>query len=70
MPRLIQFAVTLKDTQWTIFRDGQVVAQGMSRSRALEEAERLAHAEMEAGAEVELLIQDYIGKLSTRSTLG
>jgi hypothetical protein len=52
---LVQFAVTLKDGEWTVFKDGAVLTNGMSRSRAIEEAE--------------LLVQDYIGQLITRRTL-
>jgi hypothetical protein len=66
---LVQFAVTLKDGEWTVFKDGAVLTNGMSRSRAIEEAERLAHEAVAAGDEVELLVQDYIGQLITRRTL-
>jgi hypothetical protein len=66
---LVQFAVTLKDGEWTVFKDGEVLTNGMSRSRAIEEAERLAYAAAGAGEQVELLVQDYIGQLISRRTL-
>ena len=65
---MVQFAVTQKDGEWTVFRDGQVVAQGMSRSRAIEQAETLAHDAAEAGVPAELLVQDYTGQLVSRHT--
>jgi len=36
---MVQFAVTLKDAQWTVFKDANPVAQGMSRSEAVTMAE-------------------------------
>jgi hypothetical protein len=51
-----------------VFRDGQVVARGMSRSRAIEQAETLAHDAAEAGEAAELLVQDYTGQLVSRQT--
>ena len=65
---MIQFAVTQKDGEWTVFRDGEVVASGMSRSRAVEQAETLAHDAAEAGEAAELLVQDYTGELVSRRT--
>jgi hypothetical protein len=65
---MVQFAVTQKDGEWTVFRDGDVVFSGMSRSRAVEQAETLAHDAAEAGEETELVVQDYIGELITRHT--
>ena len=65
----MQFAVTLKDGEWTVFKDGAVLTSGMSRSRAIEQAERLAYEAAGAGEPVELLVQDYIGQLISRRTL-
>ena len=65
---MVQFAVTQKDGEWTVFRDGEVVFSGMSRSRAIEQAETLAHDSVEAGEATELLVQDYTGELATRHT--
>jgi hypothetical protein len=65
---MVQFAVTQKDGEWTIFRDGEVVTTGMSRSRAIEQAETLAHDAAEAGEATELLVQDYMGEVITRHT--
>ena len=63
---MVQFAVALKGREWTLFRNGEVLAQGMSRSRAVEQAEVLAADAREAGQEVELLVQDYVGELKRR----
>ena len=65
----MRFAVTLKDGEWTVFKDGDVLTNGMSRSRAIEAAERLAREAIDAGEQVELLVQDYIGQLIGRRTL-
>ena len=65
---MVQFAVTQKDGEWTVFRDGEVVTSGMSRSRAIEQAQMLAHDASEAGERAEVLVQDYTGELTTRPT--
>jgi len=65
---MVQFAVAQNEGEWAVFRDGEVLRRGMSRSRAVEEAESLAGEAREAGDEVELLVQDYIGELRTRRT--
>lgn len=63
---MIQYAVTLKDGDWTVFRDGEQLAHGMSRSAAVRMAEGLAFDAEEEGHTVELLIQDYTGELAHR----
>ena len=63
---MVQFAVAMKDKDWTVFRDGEVLAQGMSRSRAIEQAQDLAADAREAGHDVELLVQEYFGELKRR----
>ena len=65
---MVQFAVTQKDGEWTMFRDGEAVFSGMSRSRAVEQAETLAHDAAEAGEATELLVQGYTGELTSRLT--
>jgi hypothetical protein len=67
---MVQFAVTLKNGEWTVFKDGAAVASGMSRSKAIEQAEALAFGAEEAGEDVELLIQDYTGHLGARRSGG
>jgi hypothetical protein len=67
---MVQYAVTLKDGEWTVFKDGEVLLAGMSRSKAIQEAESLAFAAEEAGEDVELLIQDYTGRLGARRSGG
>jgi hypothetical protein len=66
---MVQFAVTLKDAEWTVFENGKIVAQGMSRSRAIEQAHDLTRRAAEDGEAVELLVQDYMGMLTTRRAM-
>lgn len=65
---MVQFAVTLKDGDWTVFNDGQPVAGDLSRSAAVQMAKDLAFEAEERGETVELLIQGYYGELSRRVT--
>ena len=67
---MVQFAVTLKNAEWTVFKDGAPIAQGMSRSKAVEMAEGLAFAAEEAGDDVDLIIQGYTGELVERHSGG
>lgn len=67
---MVQYAVTLKDGDWTVFRDGEPVAGDLSRSAAIEMAKGLAFDAEERGEAVEVLIQDYYGSLSRRLTGG
>ena len=60
---MIQFAVTLRDGEWTVFQDGVPMEQGMSRSAAIQRAEKLAFEAEERGEPVELLIQEYTGEM-------
>ena len=61
---MVQYAVTLKQGDWTVFKDGEAIASDMSRSAAVEMAEGLAFEDEERGEPVELLIQDYTGELA------
>ena len=67
---MVQYAVTLKDGDWTVFRDGSAIEHGLSRSAAVQMAKDLAFEAEEAGEGVELLIQGYYGDLSRRLTGG
>lgn len=67
---MVQYAVTLKDGDWTVFRDGQPVAARLSRSAAVQMAKELAFEAEGRGEAVELLIQSYYGELSRRLTGG
>jgi hypothetical protein len=67
---MIQFAVTTKDGEWTVFRDAKPLAHGMSRSQAVKLAEELAFEAEEIGEAVELLVQDYTGELKARYSGG
>jgi hypothetical protein len=67
---MVQYAVTLKDGDWTVFRDGQPMERGMTRSAAIQLAKDLAFEAEEEGQEVELLIQGYYGDMSRRLTGG
>ncbi len=66
---MVQFAVAMKDREWTIFRDGEVLRRGISRSRAIEDAAGRARDALETEEEVELLVQDYIGELTRRRVI-
>jgi len=66
----MQFAVTLKDGEWTVFRDAKPLAHGMSRSEAVKLAEELAYEAEAAGDDVQLLVQDYTGQLKARYSGG
>jgi hypothetical protein len=61
---MVQFAVAMKDAEWTVFRDGVAIHQGVSRSSAIALAEDLAFAAEEAGEDVDLIIQSYTGELT------
>lgn len=65
---MVQFAVTLKDGDWTVFSDGQPIESELSRSAAVQLAKDLAFEAEERGESVELLIQGYYGELSRRVT--
>ena len=67
---MVQFAVTMKDGDWTVFEDGQATASGLSRSAAVQMAQDLAFKAEENGETVELLIQGYYGEMSRRLTGG
>ena len=67
---MVQFAVTLKDGDWTVFSDGEPMAGNLSRSAAVQLAKDLAFEAEERGEAVELLIQGYYGDLSRRLTGG
>ena len=65
---MVQYAVTLKDGDWTVFNDGKPVAGDLSRSAAIQMAKDLAFEAEERGETVELLIQGYYGDMSRRLT--
>ncbi len=65
---MVQYAVTLKDGDWTVFSEGQPVAGGLSRSAAVQMAKDLAFEAEARGEAVELLIQGYYGEVSRRLT--
>jgi len=67
---MVQYAVTLKDGDWTVFSDGEPKARGLTRSAAIQMAKDLAFAAEERGDTVELLIQGYYGDLSRKLTGG
>jgi hypothetical protein len=67
---MVQYAVTLKDGDWTVFADGEPRARGLTRSSAIQMAKDMAFAAEERGDAVELLIQGYYGDMSRRLTGG
>jgi hypothetical protein len=67
---MVQYAVTLKDGDWTIFQDGKPIEHELTRSAAIQLAKILAFEAEERGEPVELLIQGYYGDLSRKLTGG
>lgn len=67
---MVQYAVTLKDGDWTVFKDGGPIERGLTRSAAIQMAKDLAFEAEERGETVELLIQGYYGEMSRRLTGG
>lgn len=65
---MVQYAVTLKDGDWTVFCDGVAMEHGMTRSAAIQLAKDRAFDAEERGEAVELLIQGYYGDMSRRLT--
>jgi hypothetical protein len=67
---MVQYAVALKDGDWTVFCDGHAAQHGLSRSAAIQLAKGLAFQAEERGETVELLIQGYYGDMSRPRTGG
>ena len=67
---MVQYAVALKDGDWTIFKDGEPIEHDLTRSAAIQLAKILAFESEERGEVVELLIQGYYGDVSRRVTGG
>lgn len=67
---MVQYAVTLKGGDWTVFKDGEPLASNLSRSAAVEMAETLAFEAEECGEPVDLLIQGYTGELGHKHSGG
>ncbi len=65
---MVQYAVTLKDGDWTVFSDGRPMAGDLTRSAAVQMAKDLAFEAEARGETVELLIQGYYGEVSRRMT--
>lgn len=63
---MIQYAVTRKGQDWAVFQGGEAIAQGLSRSAAIEMAQRLVFEAEGRGEAVEFLTQGYYGDLSRR----
>jgi hypothetical protein len=67
---MVQYAVTLKDGDWTVFKDGDPVEHELTRSAAIRLAKDMAFQAEERGETVELLIQGYYGEMSRKVTGG
>jgi hypothetical protein len=67
---MVQYAVALKNGDWTIFQDGHPIEHDLTRSAAIQLAKILAFEAEERGEAVELLIQGYYGDLSRKLTGG
>ena len=65
---MIQYAVTRKDGDWTVFRDGEALTRDLSRSAAIQMAKDLAFDAEIRGLAVEVLIQGYYGEIARRFT--
>ena len=62
---MLRFAVVQKGSEWLVLRNGEPLANGLSRSQAIELADRLAF-ESEESEDVEILVQDYTGEVHAR----
>jgi len=67
---MVQYAVTLKDGDWTVFTNGNAIEHGLSRSAAIQMAKDLAFDAEERGETVELLIQGYYGDMARKLSGG
>lgn len=67
---MVQYAVTTRDGDWTVFKDGAPIESDLSRSAAIQIAKALAFEAEERGETVELLIQGYYGDMSRKLTGG
>ena len=62
---MLRFAVLQKGPGWVVLRDGQPLAEGLSRSQAISLADQLAF-QSEETEDVEILVQDYTGEVQAR----
>ncbi|MDD3837394.1 MAG: hypothetical protein WCY15_03645 [Phenylobacterium sp.] len=67
---MVQYAVALKSGEWSVFRDGELLAHDMTRSAAIQMAKEMAFEAEERGDTVELLIQGYYGELTRKISGG
>jgi hypothetical protein len=67
---MAQFAVVLRDQEWTVFKDAAPVATFLTRSAAIEAAEAMAFEAEDQGLPVELVIQDYYGSVAGKHSGG
>ena len=67
---MVQYAVTLKDGDWTVFKDGEPIEHDLTRSAAIQMAKIMAFEAEERGETVELLIQGYYGEMARKLTGG
>ena len=65
---MIQYAVTQKDGDWTVFCDGEPLTGDLSRSAAIQLAKDLAFDAETRGLAVEVLIQGYYGEMARKFT--
>ncbi|HEY0435822.1 MAG TPA: hypothetical protein VGC92_04230 [Phenylobacterium sp.] len=62
--------MTLKDGEWTVFKDAKPLDHQLTRSAAIQMAKALAFEAEERGESVELLIQGYYGDVARKVTGG
>ena len=65
---MVQYAVTLKNGEWTVFQDGKPIEHQLTRSAAIKMAKDMAFQAEERGETVELLIQGYYGEVARKVT--
>lgn len=63
---MVQFAVILKDQEWTVYKDAAPLHTYLTRSAAIEAAEAMAFQAEEDGEPVDLMIQDYLGSVAEK----
>lgn len=63
---MVQFAVILKNREWTVYRDAVPLTPYLTRSAAIEAAEAMAFEAEAAGEAVDLVIQDYHGAVAEK----
>jgi hypothetical protein len=67
---MVQYAVTRKDGDWAVFKDGRALQTRLTRSAAIRLAKGMAFDAETRSETVELLIQGYYGEIARRLSGG